>query len=146
MKLIVKHQKLFERLTVSYATGIRLVLNLLLVIIVCALIVGIIKAAIDLAGSLHNPLEAILQSVLLDVVFILALVEVTITVLGYLKDGRVHVRYIVDTVLIIMLNEIVSMWLKHDMPLQQAIGLSILLATLAAVRISVVKFAPVNND
>jgi uncharacterized membrane protein (DUF373 family) len=146
MKLIVKHQKFFERLTVSYATGIRLVLNLLLVIIVCALIVGIIKAAIDLVGSLHNPLEAILQSVLLDVVFILALVEVTITVLGYLKDGRVHVRYIVDTVLIIMLNEIVSMWLKHDMSLQQAIGLSILLATLAAVRISVVRFVPTNND
>jgi uncharacterized membrane protein (DUF373 family) len=145
VKLIVVHEEFFERLTVWYATGIRLALNLLLVITILALMVGIVKSGVDLFHSLREPLDTILQNVLLDVVFIVALVEITITILGYLKDGRVHVRYIVDTVLIIMLNEIVSMWFKHPR-LENAISLSIIVAVLALVRISVTRFAPNHTD
>lgn len=142
----MKHQKFFDNLAVVFSTVIRLILNFLLVIIIIALVAGVIKTATDMFSSFHKAPEEILQSMLLDVVFILALVEVTITVLGYLKDGRVHVRYIVDTILIIMLNEIVRMWLTHEVALQSAIGLSVVLATLAGVRISLVKFIPRNDD
>jgi uncharacterized membrane protein (DUF373 family) len=145
MKLIVTHQKLFEHLTVWFATTIRLILNLLLLIAVAALVIGIAKAGIDLVHSINKPLNIILQDVLLDTVFILAIVEVTITLLGYLKDGRVHVRYIVDTILIIMLNEIVSMWFRHP-KLEYAIGLSLIVVALALVRIAVTKFAPRGDD
>jgi len=82
---------------------------------------------------------------LLDTVFIVALVEIAITVLGYLKDGRVHVRYIVDTILIIMLNEIVTLWFTHP-KLQDMIGISIIVLTLALIRVSVTKFAPKDMD
>ena len=145
VKLIVSHQKLFERLTIWLSTAIRLVLNVLLLITICALIVGIIKSGVDLFHALRQPLDIILQNVLLDTVFILAVVEITITLLGYLKDGRVHVRYIVDTVLIIMLNELVSMWFRHP-KLENAISLSVIIATLAAVRVSVTKFSPRHED
>jgi len=145
VKLIVSHQKLFERLTIWLSTAIRLVLNVLLLITICALIVGIIKSGVDLFHALRQPLDVILQNVLLDTVFILAVVEITITLLGYLKDGRVHVRYIVDTVLIIMLNELVSMWFRHP-KLENAISLSVIIATLAAVRVSVTKFSPRHED
>lgn len=145
MKLIVIHEKFFERLTIWSSTAIRLALNLLLVVPICALLVGIGKAGIDLYHALHQPLDVILQNVLLDTVFILAVVEITITLLGYLKDGRVHVRYIVDTILIIMLNEIVSMWFRHP-KLENAISLSVIIVALAAVRISVTKFSPKHDD
>lgn len=141
MKLVVKHEQLFERLTVFYATAIRLLLNVLLIIVILALAVGIVKSGVDLWHSLRQPLDVILQDVLLDVVFIVALVEITLTILGYLKDGHVHVRYIIDTVLIIMLNEVVNMWFKHS-SLSNAIGLSVIIATLAAVRVSAVRFSP----
>lgn len=145
MKLVVRHDEIFERITVYFATGIRLVLNALLIITMLALVVGVIKSGVDLVTSLRQPLDYILQNMLLDVVFIVALVEITITILGYLKDGHVHVRYIVDTILIIMLNEIVSMWFKHP-KLENAISLSIIVAVLAAVRISVTRFAPRSDD
>ena len=145
MKLIVRHDEFFERITVYFATGIRIVLNALLIITMIALVVGVIKSGVDLVTSLRQPLDYILQNMLLDVVFIVALVEITITILGYLKDGHVHVRYIVDTILIIMLNEIVSMWFKHP-KLENAISLSIIVAVLAAVRISVTRFAPRKDD
>jgi uncharacterized membrane protein (DUF373 family) len=141
MELRVKYQKLFERIAVFFSTGIRIMLNALVVIISCALIAGVVKSGVDLFNSLHKPLEEILQQVLLDVVFIVALVEITTTILGYLKDGFVQVRYIVDTILIIMLNEVVNLWFRGtDLP--HAIGISIIIVTLAAVRITTIRFAP----
>lgn len=132
---------MFERITVFFGTGIRIMLNALVVIISCALAVGVVKAGVDLFNALNEPLEVILQQMLLDVVFIVALVEITTTILGYLKDGFVQVRYIVDTILIIMLNEVVSIWFKGA-SLQEAIGISIIVLTLAIVRITTVRFAP----
>jgi len=120
---------------VVFATLIKGVLTLLLAVAMAALAIGMVKAGLDLFHSIHKPLETILQQVLLDTVFIVALVEIMITVISYLDDGKVHVRYIVDTILIIMLNEIVSMWFKHP-ELKDAIGLSIIVATLAAIRVS----------
>jgi len=146
MKLIVKRQALFTRLTVYFATLIRFVLNVLLIITIVALLIGVFKAGADLYHNINQPLNTLLQKVLLDAVFILALVEITIVILGYLKDGRVHVRYIVDTILIIMLNEVVRLWFEHHPTLQQAISISVLLATLAAVRITTVRIAPNHTD
>lgn len=144
MQLKGNYERLFAKISIYFSTFIRFLLNILLIIIVFALLIGVYKAGFDLVTSLHDPLEKILQRMLLDVVFIVALVEITITVLGYLKDGYVHVRYIVDTVLIIMLNEIVSLWFRHA-SLQEAIGISTIVAVLAAVRITTVKFSP-NTD
>lgn len=145
MRLISKYPRFFADVAVYFSTVIQILLNLLLVVIVIGFGVGVFKIGYDLIHSIRQPLEAILQQILLDVVFILALLEITITMLGYLKDGTVHVRYIVDTILIIMLNEIVSMWFKHP-HLQDAIGLSIIVVSLAAVRISVVRYGPKLKD
>lgn len=139
MRLVAKYPQLFERISVYFSTGIRLLLNILLVIIVVALLIGIYKAGHDLATSLNKPLETILQQILLDTVFIVALLEIGITVLGYLKDGMVHVRYIIDTILIIMLNEVITIWFKGG-DLEKSIGISIILLTLGIVRTMVLKY------
>lgn len=141
MELRVKYQQFFDHITVFFGTAIRFMLNALVVIISLALMAGVVKSGVDLFTSLHKPLEQVLQQVLLDIVFIVALVEISITILGYLKDGYVQVRYIVDTILIIMLNEIVSLWFKHP-DLKEAIGISIIIATLALVRVITIRFAP----
>lgn len=134
-----KHEPIFDRLADWFGLGIRLILNVLIVIVTLALVVGIFKAGSELVHAFNQPLERILQNVLLDAVFILALLEITITILAYLRDGRVEVRYIVDTILIIMLNEIVTMWFKYP-SLSNAIALSIIIAVLTAIRICLTKF------
>ena len=141
MKLLPKYDRLFVRLSEYFSAFIRLILNALLVLLCVALVVGIAKSGYDLYNSLSKPLTEILEKVLVDTVFIVAILEIAITILGYLKDGRVHVRYIVDTILIIMVNEIVVLWF-HQPDLQEMIGISVVVLTLALVRISVTKFAP----
>ncbi|HYH75692.1 MAG TPA: phosphate-starvation-inducible PsiE family protein [Candidatus Saccharimonadales bacterium] len=141
MELHTKNPKLFERLSLYYSTVIRFLLNILLVIIIIALVVGVGKAGYDLYHALNEPLEKLLQQMLLDVVFIVALIEITITILGYLKDGKVHVRYIVDTILIIMLNEVVSLWFKKP-DLAEAGGIALIIVALALTRITTIKYDP----
>lgn len=145
MKLIAKYPKFFFELTVYFSTAIRFLLNVLLLITFAALAVGTWKAGIDLYHGINKPLEFILQHMLLDIIFIVALVEISITILGYLKDGSVHVRYIVDTILIIMLNEVVNVWFNHPR-FSEVAGLALIIATLTAVRIMVIQFAPKEQD
>ncbi|MDQ3123804.1 MAG: phosphate-starvation-inducible PsiE family protein [bacterium] len=145
MRLIRNYEHIFTNLSIYFSTLIRFLLNILLIIIVIALIVGVYKTGYDLFTTLHDPLEKILQRILLDVVFIVALIEITITVLGYLKDGYVQVRYIVDTVLIIMLNEIVSLWFRQA-SLHESIGIAVIIAVLAFVRITAIKYAPTSEQ
>lgn len=139
MELLAKHPKLFARMSIYFATFIRFLLNILLIIVIGALVVGVYKAGHDLVQSLHKPLEDVLQEMLLNVVFIVALLEITITILGYLKDGKVHVRYIVDTMLIIMMNEVVSLWFKKP-TFEEMAGVSLIIATLAFVRVTTIRF------
>jgi len=143
-KLAVANETFFQRFGVWFATSIRFGLNLLLVIVTLTLFVGILKSGADLWHSLHQPLQTVLQEILLDTVFILALTEISLTILDYLQEGRVRVRYIVDTVLIIMLNEIVAIWFHHP-SLPNAIGLSVVVGTLAAVRLTMTRFTPVKK-
>lgn len=141
MKLITKYPKFFLELSVYFSTAIRFLLNVLLIIVFAALVVGTYKAGLNLIHEFSQPLESLLQRMLLDVIFILALVEISITIIGYLKDGSVHVRYIVDTILIIMLNEIVNVWVKHP-KFEEVAGLALIIGVLAGVRILVIQFAP----
>ncbi len=141
MEFRVKYDQIFKSSSIWIATIIRIILNLLLFIIVGALIIGVIKAGADLIHSIHKPLHEILQTILLDTVFILALTELTLTLLGYLKDGRVHVRYIIDTVLVIMLNELVTLWFAGA-TLEKAIGLSLIISVLGIMRFAAIRFAP----
>ncbi|HEX8227609.1 MAG TPA: phosphate-starvation-inducible PsiE family protein [Candidatus Saccharimonadales bacterium] len=141
MKLNPKNNTFFVRLSEFFSTFLKYALNMLLLLLCIALVAGIVKAGYNLFTSFEKPLPEILQAVLVDTVFIVAILEIAITILGYLKDGQVHVRYIVDTILIIMVNEIVVLWFQKP-ELEKMIGISVIVLTLALIRISVTRFAP----
>ncbi|HSH55368.1 MAG TPA: phosphate-starvation-inducible PsiE family protein [Candidatus Limnocylindrales bacterium] len=141
MHLFTKFNRSFTELAVYTGTIIRLLLHLLMLVILVALAIGVYKSGHDLWMNINKPLEVLLQNILVDIVFIVALVEIAITILGYLKDGKVHVRYIVDTILIIMLNEIVGLWFTKPKPAEAATVTGIVLA-LAVVRVMVTRLAP----
>lgn len=73
---------------------------------------------------------------------LLALIEVLRIAMSYLHDGRVRIRYIVDTVLIVLLNEVVSIWFKGNLNFQTLIMLISLLLTLMVIRVLAIQFSP----
>ena len=132
----MKYERHFVRFSDWSALIVRCILVLLTVIIIGALLVGVGKAGYDLYRSLSLPLHQVLQIILLNTVFILALVELSKTVLGYIKDGSVEVRYIIDTILVIMLNELVTMWFAGDTSFSKAAGLCLIISMLFVMRFS----------
>ncbi|MGH7208906.1 MAG: phosphate-starvation-inducible PsiE family protein, partial [Nitrospiraceae bacterium] len=110
-----------------------------------ALTGGVIKTFLDVRLLLHGPLEVALRQVIVDTLILLAVVEVFKTTLAYFSEGRVKVTFIVDTILVVMLTEVISQWFKGGNPTQLG-ELGAILLTLGAMRVLAVRCSPVPGD
>jgi uncharacterized membrane protein (DUF373 family) len=128
-----------------WVKGMKLVLSLLIVTLLVALIGGVIKVFVDLRSVFYMPLEQVLRQVIVASLLLLAVVEVFKTALAYLTEGRVKVTFIVDTILVVMLTEVISQWFKNEDPLRLA-ALGGILLVLGMMRILAVRWSPARTD
>lgn len=120
---------------------IRIALSGLLVLILATLVGGIAAVGWELRRLFVEDVELVLRHVLIGILILLAVVEVFKTTLAYLAEGRVKVTFIVDTILVVMLTEIISLWLRGG----DWRSFALLLAVnggLAGVRVLAVRFSP----
>ena len=132
-------------LTAWWIKGIKLVLSLLILTILLALTGGVIKTFLDLTLLLHTPVEVALRQIIIDTLILLAVVEVFKTTLTYFSEGRVKVTFIVDTILVVMLTEVISEWFK-GVHVEQFAILGVILLALAAIRVLAVRFSPTYGE
>lgn len=121
--------------------AIRFTLSLLIITILLGLIGGVTKTFLDLRLLLSANLEVALRHIIVDALTLLAVVEVLKTTLTYCSDGRVRVTFIVDTVLVVMLTEIISRWFS-GVEWQQFAMLGGILLTLGLIRVVAVRYSP----
>jgi uncharacterized membrane protein (DUF373 family) len=132
-------------LTAWWIKGIKLVLSLLIMTILLALTGGVIKTLLDLTLLLHHPVEVALRQIIIDTLILLAVVEVFKTTLTYFSEGRVKVTFIVDTILVVMLTEVISEWFK-GVHVEQFAILGVILLALATIRVLAVRFSPTHGE
>lgn len=123
----------------------RLTLGLLIATILIGLLGGVIKTFLDLRLLLATGLDVALRHIIVDALTLLAVVEVLKTTLTYCSDGRVRVTFIVDTVLVVMLTEIISQWFSGG-EWQHFLLLGGIISVLAAIRIVAVRYSPAMRD
>jgi uncharacterized membrane protein (DUF373 family) len=128
-----------------WTLGIRLVLSMLILTILTALAGGVAMTFLDVGLLLRRPVEEALRQVLIDTLILLAVVEVFKTTLAYFSEGRVKVTFIVDTILVVMLTEVISEWFKGEGLLHLA-ALGVILLVLGAMRIVAVRCSPTTGD
>lgn len=128
-----------------WTLGIKLVQSLLILTILTALTGGVLMTFSDIALIFHRPVEEALRQVLIDTLILLAVVEVFKTTLTYFSEGRVKVTFIVDTMLVVMLTEVISEWFKGEGLLHMA-ALGIILLVLGVMRIVAVRCSPAQGD
>ena len=128
-------------ITRVWEVGTRFILSLLTLTILLGLAGGVVKTFLDLRLLLSADVEVALRQVLVDTLTLLAVVEVLKTTLAYCSEGRVRVTFIIDTVLVVMLTEVISRWFTGGDWHQFGILGGILL-TLGLLRIVAVRYSP----
>jgi len=132
-------------LTHFWMKGIRVVLSLLIITILLGLTGGVFRIFLNLHTLLSHPIEEALRHLIVDTLIILAIVEVFKTTLTYFSEGRVKVTFIVDTILVVMLTEIISKWFS-EAPMSQWITLGGILIILGIIRIVAVQWSPTKTE
>lgn len=121
--------------------GTQAVLSLLIVTILVGLAGGVIKTFIGLRLLVTADIDLGLRHLIVNTLMLLAVVEVLKTTLAYFSEGRVRVTFIVDTVLVVMLTEVISQWFTGG-DWQKLAILAVILMTLGLIRVLAVRFSP----
>lgn len=125
--------------------GTKVVLSLLILTLLMALTGGVVKTFVDLYLLVSQPLEVVLRKIIVNTLLLLAIVEVLKTTVTYFSEGRVKVTFIVDTILVVMLTEVISQWFK-DASIEHWLILGGILLALAIIRIVAVHWSPTKSE
>ncbi len=139
------NQVLTADLTHVWMKGIKVVLSLLIITILLGLTGGVFRIFLNLQTLFSHPIEQAMRHLIVDALIILAIVEVFKTTLTYFSEGRVKVTFIVDTILVVMLTEIISKWFSGAPP-SQWMTLGGILLTLGIIRIVAVQWSPTKTE
>src|SRR5262245_27738736 len=129
------------KLTRFFEVSARALLSLLIVAILLATLGGVLYTFYDMRLIFLTDFLGAFKTILVDILTVLALVEVLRTALAYFSEGRVKVTYIIDTVIVTVLTEVMAFWYK-EMVWQELAMVIALVLSLACVRIIAVRFSP----
>ncbi len=121
--------------------AIKGVLSLVILTLLTGLSGGALKTFWDIRLIVDHSAEVVLRQVIVNTLMLLALVELFKTTVAYFREGRVKVTFIVDTILVVMLTEVISQWFKGG-DWQALTVLCGILLVLGIVRVMAVRWSP----
>ncbi|HTG81903.1 MAG TPA: phosphate-starvation-inducible PsiE family protein [Geobacteraceae bacterium] len=136
-----KEETIDLKLLRFFETSARALLSLLIAAILAAILAGVLYIFYDLRLIIQTEFLEAFKTILVDILTVLALVEVLRTALAYFSEGRVKVTYIIDTVIVTVLTEVMAFWYK-EMAWQELAMMIALVLSLACVRVIAVRFSP----
>ncbi len=119
----------------------RWILSILILALLSGMLGGVIITIFHLRLLFSMDIEHALRIIIIDVLTILAVLEMFKTTLAYFSEGRVKVTYIIDTVIVVMVTEIMACWFK-EFDLYKMGMLTFLILTLCVMRVFSVKYSP----
>lgn len=133
-----KTSRLFELTT-------KVLLSLLVVVIFMTILAGTAYTVYDFRLICAEPFHMAFRTILIDILTVLAILEILRTALAYYTFGRVKVTYIIDAVLVTTLTEILAFWYR-EIEWQKLLMALALVLSLAFVRIIAIRFSPFNEN
>ena len=135
---------------ICFETLCRALLSLLLLVLLVGIAFGVTRSALDLwtmSGHLFSGdgLHEALNELVVNVLMVLAVVELFRTVKAYFSEGRVKVTYIIDTVLVVVITEIMGFWYREVEMKRIAMAIALVVA-LMGVRIMAIRFSPKRRE
>ena len=119
---------------------VRVILSILIIVLLIAMTGSVVKIALDFPIYMDQKVEIALKEILINVLMFLAVVEIFKTTMMYFTEGRVRVTFVVDTILIVVLTESISIWFGGKV--ENIFALILLIITLVITRVVAVKYSP----
>ena len=119
---------------------VRVILSILIIVLLIAMTGSVVKIALDFPIYMDQKVEIALKEILINVLMFLAVVEIFKTTMVYFTEGRVRVTFVVDTILIVVLTESISIWFGGKV--ENIFALILLIITLVITRVVAVKYSP----
>ena len=120
---------------------IQLIVGVLMLALYLWIGAGILSLLASLPDILKNGWAYIAEHIIVDIVLILAVLELIRILQSYLALGRVKVTFILDVALVVLIGELMSLWYKEYTLME--VGLHIAVITvLALLRIVSIRFSP----
>jgi uncharacterized membrane protein (DUF373 family) len=135
------YQLFGKKVTPVFQYGVKIALSLLLAVILTTIFWATFKTLLDLKVIFGQDIPSALKHVMVNSLTILAMLELFMTTLAYFSEGRVKVSYIIDTVLVVILTEIMTFWYK-DIEYMRIVMVIALILTLITARIFAIRFSP----
>lgn len=143
---ITKHMSISSSSVVQvYEVAVRIILSFLIIVLLVAMSLMVLKTALMLKRHIGDSVHEITELMIINVLVILAVLEVFRTTLTYFLEGRVKVTYIIDTVIVVVLTEVMVFWFK-EIEYQRLLMVIALVFTLVVARIMTIRFSPTRDD
>jgi uncharacterized membrane protein (DUF373 family) len=136
-----RQEKLNQRLSRYFEISAKGLISLLVVAIFAAILAGTAYTVYDFRLVFNVPFHEAFRTILIDILTVLAILEILRTALAYFSYGRVKVTYIIDAVLVTTLTEILAFWYRDIQWQKLAMAMAMVLS-LAFVRILAIRFSP----
>lgn len=130
-----------NKVSILFEGAVKIILSLLITAILTAISWATIKTFIDMKGIFAQDVHSALKTVMVNSLTVLALLEVFKTCRVYLSEGRVKVSYIIDTVLVVILTEVMIFWFK-EIEYSKVLMVIALVLSLIVARILAIRFSP----
>ena len=128
-----------------FGSAMRMALSLLMAVLIGVIFWIAIGLALYMAEHISASIHDMAKHVLISALMVLALVEVVKTTLTYFSEGRVKVTYIIDTVIVVVLTEVMGFWFKQIETERFLMALSLIFALIGA-RILAIKYSPSKEE
>lgn len=141
---------ILSRVISRYANvTIPVVLNILAIILIVVLCLwmatGIFFLMQELVAHMHQDWEKTMEQSIGGALLILAMFELVRTLQSYIHLGRVRVTFILDTVLVVLIGELMGLWFKEH-SIEKVMLVLIVIATLVVLRIITTRYSPDFSD
>lgn len=103
--------------------------------------VGILNLMSNLPHIFKDGWANVVEHIIIDVVLVLAVLELIRILQSYLAVGRVKVTFILDVALVVLIGELIGLWYKAYTLIEVGLHIAVI-AVLTLLRIVSIRFSP----
>ncbi len=120
---------------------IQLIVGILMLALYLWIGAGILSLLLNLPDIPKKGWAYVAEHIIIDIVLILAVLELIRILQSYLALGRVKVTFILDVALVVLIGELIGLWYKEYTLLEVGLHITVI-AVLTLLRIVSIRFSP----